>query len=122
MEAKKVIVIVGQCSQRKEEILKCVRDCIVDLTSDVEVNVFDLPRVGGIDTGEHFNNVYIHRYACPTHKLSDAIQRDWELVRDIVVLGPSLCILLPCDDCQLQRLMDSIKNAMIHYGIKLSIG
>jgi len=121
MEAKKVIVIVGQCPQRKEEIQRYIKDCIENITNDIEVNVFDLPRVGGVDTSEHFDNVYIHRYACPTQKMSDAIKRDWELVRDIVALGPNQCILKPSDVCQLQRFTDNIKKAMIQYGIRLEI-
>lgn len=120
METKKVIVIVGQCPQETKDIPVYVKEIIGDITSNTEVNIFDLPRVEGQDTGWHEANIYVHRYACSSAKLSDAVKRDWEIVRDIVVLGPSQVILENNVDKELAPLMERVGYAMKTYGIKLN--
>lgn len=118
METKKVIVIVGQCPQETKDITTYVKEIINDSTLDTEVNIFDLPRVGGQDSGWHEANIYVHRYACPSAKLCDAVKRDWEIVRDIVALGPSQVILQKSIMIEFAPLVEHISDAMKTYGIK----
>lgn len=55
------------------------------------VDVFDVPRIGGKDSVERYDNLTIHRYANPGTHNKDAVLRVSEMVRDIVALGPDIC-------------------------------
>lgn len=55
------------------------------------VDVFDEPRIGGLNRVERYGNLTIHRYANPGTHNKDAVLRLKEMVRDIVALGPEVC-------------------------------
>lgn len=121
MKAKKVIAIVGQCPLLQQDIQSFVQEYVGDISADVEINVFDLPRVGGCDIGEHEKNIYVHRYANPSMDLHDAVKRDWEMVRDIVALGISQCIIQKKIDTKLIAMKNHITTAMKTYGITYNL-
>ena len=54
------------------------------------VDVFDTPRLGGLDTGERCGNLTIHRYCNRGRYNQDAIQRANEVLRDIVAIHPDI--------------------------------
>ena len=60
------------------------------LCKDDIVDVFDTPRIGGIDTGERHGNLTIHRYCNRGRYNQDAIHRANEVLRDIVAIHPDL--------------------------------
>ncbi|MCQ2348617.1 MAG: hypothetical protein MJZ65_05445 [Paludibacteraceae bacterium] len=121
METKKVIAIVGQCPLLQQDIQSFVQEYIGDISADVEVNVFDLPRVGGRDVGEHNKNIYVHRYANPSMDLHDAVNRDWEIVRDIIALGICQCVIQEKIDTTLIVVRNHIITAMETYGITYNL-
>jgi len=118
MEIKKAIVFVGQCPVNNEDLVHYVQEYINDVPVDTEINVFDLPRVGGSDTGKYEGNVFVHRYSCPSDNIKDAVDRDREIVRDIVALGPIFCVIQTNVNAKLKPLISNIQRAMKQYGIK----
>ena len=54
------------------------------------VDVFDLPRIGGKDAEEKSGNICIHRYINNGRHNQDAIQRVDEVLRDIIALHPDV--------------------------------
>lgn len=54
------------------------------------VDVFDVPRLGGTDSGERFENLTIHRYKNQGSYNQDALQRADEVLRDIVAIHPDI--------------------------------
>lgn len=121
MKTKKVIAIVGQCPLLQQDIQSFVQEYIGDIFADVEINIFDLPRVGGHDIGEHEKNIYVHRYANPSTDLHDAVSRDWEIVRDIIALGINQCIIQKKVDTTLIVVRNHIITAMKTYGITYNL-
>ena len=55
-----------------------------------EVDVFDIPRIDGKDTGERVGNIQIHRYLNHGIHNQDAVMRVDEILRDIVALHPDI--------------------------------
>lgn len=55
-----------------------------------EVDVFDIPRIDGKDTGERVGNIQIHRYLNHGTHNQDAVQRVDEILRDIIALHPDI--------------------------------
>ena len=55
-----------------------------------EIDVFDIPRINGKDTGERVGNIQIHRYLNPGTHNQDAVQRVDEILRDIIALHPDI--------------------------------
>ena len=64
---------------------------VKELAKGHVVDVFDIPRIGGMDRVERFGNLTIHRYANPGTHNKDAVLRLSEIVRDIVALRPEVC-------------------------------
>lgn len=60
------------------------------LSVDHEVDVFDIPRLNGKDTGERVGNIQIHRYRNPGTHNQDSVQRVDEILRDIIALHPDI--------------------------------
>ena len=60
------------------------------LSVDHEVDVFDIPRLNGKDTGERVGNIQIHRYRNPGTHNQDSVQRADEILRDIIALHPDI--------------------------------
>ena len=60
------------------------------LSINHEVDVFDIPRINGKDTGERVGNIQIHRYRNPGTHNQDAVQRVDEILRDIIALHPNI--------------------------------
>lgn len=60
------------------------------LCKDDIVDVFDIPRIGGMDTGERYNNLTIHRYCNRGRFNQSAIHRANEVLRDIVAIHPDV--------------------------------
>lgn len=60
------------------------------LSVNHEVDVFDIPRINGKDTGERVGNIQIHRYRNPGTHNQDAVQRVDEILRDIIALHPDI--------------------------------
>lgn len=55
-----------------------------------EVDVFDIPRIDGKDTGKRVGNIQIHRYLNHGTHNQDAVQRVDEILRDIIALHPDI--------------------------------
>ena len=60
------------------------------LSVDHEVDVFDIPRLNGKDTGERVGNIQIHRYRNSGTHNQDSVQRVDEILRDIIALHPDI--------------------------------
>lgn len=55
-----------------------------------EVDVFDIPRIDGLDTGGRFGNLTIHRYHNPGPHNQDAMKRVDEVIRDVIAIHPDV--------------------------------
>lgn len=55
-----------------------------------EVNVFDLPRIGGDDMVDTINNTKVHRYKNIGPHNQDAVQRVEDILRDMIDLYPDI--------------------------------
>ena len=64
---------------------------VQELAKSHSVDVFDVPRIGGMDRVERYGNLTTHRYTNPGTHNKDAVQRLSEMVRDIVALGSDVC-------------------------------
>ena len=78
------------------------------------VDVFDLPRIDGKDTGSRQGNLCIHRYTNHGKHNIDAIQRVDEMLRDIIALHPDVVHVHGTGE-----ISSIIYQAVKHYGIKV---
>lgn len=60
------------------------------LCQNDEVDVFDIPRIHGKDTGARHNNLTIHRYCNHGSHNQDAMMRVDEVLRDIIAIHPDI--------------------------------
>ena len=88
------IIQVGPYPLAADCIKGGVESSVFGLSNKLSINnvvdVFDLPRIGGKDTGCRQGNLCIHRYANPGKHNIDAIQRVNEILRDIIALHPDV--------------------------------
>lgn len=83
-----------------------------ELANHHDVDVFDIPRIGGKNTGNRYGKLTIHRYANPGTHNQDAIDTLPIMLRDIVALGPTICHIHGTNPFSL-----AIYKALKHYGI-----
>ena len=76
------------------------------------VDVFDFPRIGGIDTSERMGLLTVHRYANLGKHNEDAMQRGKEIFRDIVALHPDVVHVHGTGE-----LSGALYKAILNYGI-----
>jgi len=89
----KRIVLVGAYPLSNECIHGGVESSVYGLAQELskthEVNVFDMPRIGGVDSVEK-GSVFVNRYSNHGSHNEDAISRMQEYLRDIVALHPDV--------------------------------
>ena len=89
-----IIAIVGNYPLSPDCIRGGVESSVYGLANvlckDDVVDVFDIPRIGGMDTGERQGNLTIHRYCNKGRYNQDAIRRANEVLRDIVAIHPDV--------------------------------
>ena len=117
--AKSYIVVVGEYTPQLLENKMILQELSKE---EVEINIFDLPRLDGKDTVERIDErTFVHRYANPSEKLSDSVERDKEYVRDIVALGAYKHYMYKPKDHDLVELYDHIVRALEVYGVDFYI-
>ena len=83
--AKSYIVVVGEYTPQLLENKMILQELSKE---EVEINIFDFPRLDGKDTVERIDeHTFVHRYANPSSKQSDSVNRTKEYIRDIIALG-----------------------------------
>ena len=117
--AKSYIVVVGEYTPQLLENKMILQELSKE---EVEINIFDLPRLDGKDIVEHINErIFVHRYANPSDKLSDSVERDKEYVRDIIALGGYKHYVYKPKNRDLVELYEHIIRALEVYGVKFYI-
>ena len=118
MNAKMYIAILGEYSSHHlDDLIQKV------LThNEVEIDVFDFPVVGGIDTVEqHSERVFVHKYACPSFDLRASIHREQDYIRDMMYLGAKQYYLCKPNELKYTALFDSIETALKIYEVNYSL-
>lgn len=113
--AKSYIIVVGEYTPQLFE-----NNLILSELSkgQIEVNIFDLPRLGGKDIVERVDeHTLIHRYANPSDKLCDSVARDKEYIRDIIALGAYKHYVFKPKNHDLTELFEHIVRALKVYGV-----
>lgn len=117
--AKSYIVVVGEYTPQ----LLGNKMILQELSKEeVEINIFDLPRLNGKDKVERMDEcIFVHRYANPSNKLSDSVERDKEYVRDIIALGAYKHYVYKPKNRDLVELYEHIVRALDIYGVNFNI-
>ena len=79
-----------------------------------EIDVFDIPRINGKDTGKREGNIQIHRYCNHGIHNQDAVQRVDEILRDIIALHPDIVHVHGTG-----KISAIVYRALKEYGIKV---
>ena len=117
--AKSYIVVVGEYTPQLLENKMILQELSKE---EVEINIFDLPRLDGKDTVERKDErTFVHCYANPSNKQSDSVNRDKEYVRDIIALGAYKHFVFMPKNHDLFELYKHIVSALEVYGVDLCI-
>lgn len=117
--AKSYIVVVGEYTPQLLENKMILQELSKE---EVEINIFDLPRLNGKDKVERMDEcIFVHRYANPSNKLSDSVECDKEYVRDIIALGAYKHYVYKPKNRDLVELYDHIVSALEVYGVDFHI-
>jgi len=117
--AKSYIVVVGEYTPQLLENKMILQELSKE---EVEINIFDLPRLNGKDKVERMDEcILVHRYANPSNKLSDSVERDKEYVRDIIALGAYKHYVYKPKNRDLVELYEHIVRALDIYGVNFNI-
>lgn len=117
--AKSYIVVVGEYTPQLLENKMILQELS---TEKVEINIFDLPRLNGKNKVERMDEcIFVHRYANPSNKLSDSVERDKEYVRDIIALGAYKHYVYKPKNRDLVELYEHIVRALDIYGVNFNI-
>ncbi len=117
--AKSYIVVVGEYTPQLLENKMILQELSKE---EVEINIFDLPRLNGKDKVERMDEcIFVHRYANPSNKLSDSVERDKEYVRDIIALGAYKHYVYKPKNRDLVELYEHIVRALDIYGVNFNI-
>lgn len=117
--AKSYIIVVGEYTPQLLENKMILQELS---KKEVEINIFDLPRLDSKDTVERINErIFVHRYANPSDKLSDSIDRDKDYVRDIIALGAYMHYVYMPNNRNLINLYKHIVRALTMYGVNFEL-
>lgn len=117
--AKSYIVVVGEYTPQLLENKMILQELSKE---EVEINIFDLPRLNGKDKVERMDEcIFVHRYANPSNKLSDSVERDKEYVRDIIALGAYKHYVYKPKNRDFVELYEHIVRALDIYGVNFNI-
>jgi len=113
--AKSYIIVVGEYTPQLLENKTLPRELPKE---QVEINIFDFPRLEGKDTVERIDErTFVHRYANPSDKLGDSVECDKEYVRDIIALGAYKHYMFKPKNNDLIELYEHIVSALEVYGV-----
>ena len=119
MKSTTYIAIIGEYSSH---VLDNTIQGLLTSNVEAEINVFDFPIVGGIDTVVcDDKRVYVHKYNCPSQNLADSVIRNKEYVRDIIALGAIKYYIYKPKEKEYRALYESIEAALKIYGVNYQI-
>ena len=117
--AKSYFIVVGEYTPQLLENKMILKELSKE---EVEINIFDLPRLDGKDKVERMDEqIFVHSYANPSDKLGDSVERDKEYVRDIIALGAYKHYVYKPKNRDLVELYEHIVRALEIYGVDFYI-